>query len=51
MFQKRNQRIERWNAQARTTSDEPPANMQFHGKRRVSDVELFKTMGITEGNA
>lgn len=45
MFQKRNERIERWNAQSAGKAAPTPE------RRRVSDMELFQTMGIASGSA
>ena len=42
-LRKRNERIERWNAAAQSTA-EPQAQPQT--RRRVTDMELFQTMGI-----
>lgn len=45
MFEKRNRRIERWNdlqEESRSSREGGPTN----GTRRVTDMELFKKMGI-----
>lgn len=47
IFQKRNDRVERWNSAVQS----PEPQQRQSARKRVSDVEIFRTMGIGMGTA